>query len=225
MTWVRVLTYNIFMGGRRGAALHEVVREVAPDVLLVNESPKLPIFWKRRCIRLCERWGMRYVGGGRKAGSNMIAVSGDVRVRSVTARRLPQPLFKPRRGIAAAQLRVDGKLFGVVACHLSLTREGRAVEVEQVLAVASTLRGPVIVAGDLNEKPGGPSWQRLQQAGFADHGSHEWRTYPADNPTTRIDALLVRGSVKVEQHGDPGVAEELQVAASDHRPILAVIDL
>ena len=225
MTRVRVLTYNILMGGRRGAALHEVVREVAPDVLLVNESPKLPIFWKRRCIRLCERWGMRYVGGGRKAGSNMIAVSGDVRVKSVTARKLKQPLFKPRRGIAAAQLRVDGKLFGVVACHLSLTREGRAEEVEQVLAVASTLRGPVIVAGDLNEKPDGPSWQRLQEAGFVDHGSKSWKTYPADSPTTRIDALFARGSVKVERHGDPGVDEELLVAASDHRPIFAVIAL
>ena len=110
----------------------------------------------------------------------MIVVSGGVRVKWVTARKLKQPLFKPRRGIAAAQLRVDGKLFGVVACHLSLTREGRASEVEQVLAVAGTLRGPVVVAGDLNEKPGGPSWQRLQQAGFADHGTSEWRTYPAD---------------------------------------------
>ena len=219
------MTYNILMGGRRGAPLHELVREVAPDVLLVNESPKLPIFWKRRCNRLCEQWGMRCVGGGRKAGSNMIAVSGDVRVKSVTARRLTQPLFKPRRGIAAAQLRVDGKLFGVVACHLSLTREGRAAEVEQVMAVASTLRGPVVVAGDLNEKPGGPSWQRLQQAGFADHGTSEWQTYPADNPTTRIDALLVRGSVKVVLHGNPGVPEELQVAASDHRGVLAVIDV
>ena len=219
------MTYNILMGGRKGSPLHEVVRGVAPAVLLVNESPKLPILWKRRCTQLSERWGMRYVGGGREAGSNLIAVSGDVRVKSVTARKLKQPLFKPRRGIAAAQLRVDGKLFGVVACHLSLTREGRASEVEQVLAIASTLRGPVVVAGDLNEKPGGPSWQRLQQAGFADHGSSEWRTYPADNPTTRIDALLVRGSVTVEQHGDPGVPEELQVRASDHRGILAVIDL
>lgn len=219
------MTYNIFMGGRRGAAVHEVVREVAPDVLLVNESPKLPIMWKRQCIRLSEKWGMRFVGGGRKAGSNMIAVSGDVRVKSSTARKLRQPLFKPRRGIAAAQLRVDGKLFGVVSCHLSLTRDGRATEVEQVIAMATTLRGPVVVAGDLNEKPGGPSWQRLQQVGFIDHGTKSWWTYPAASPTTRIDALLVRGSVTVEQHGDPGVAAELQVAASDHRAILAVLDL
>ena len=33
------MTYNIFMGGRKGAALHEVIREAAPDVLLVNEIP------------------------------------------------------------------------------------------------------------------------------------------------------------------------------------------
>ncbi|MGH8966823.1 MAG: endonuclease/exonuclease/phosphatase family protein [Actinomycetes bacterium] len=219
------MSYNIFMGGRRGAALHEVIRESAPDVLLLNESPKFPVIWKRQCKDLSERWGMRFVAGGRKAGSNMIAVRGAVRVKSVTAHSLPQPLFKPRRGIVSAQLRVDGKMFGVVVCHLSLTREGRATEVEHVIAAANALRGPVVVAGDLNEDAGGPSWRRLRQVGFADHGTRHWRTFPSESPETRIDALLVRGSMTVERHGDPGVCEELQVAASDHRPILAVVDL
>ena len=43
MTRVRLMTFNILMGGRRGAALHEVIREVAPDVRLVNENPELPL--------------------------------------------------------------------------------------------------------------------------------------------------------------------------------------
>ena len=42
----------------------------------------------------------------------------------------------------------------------------------------------------------------------------------------RIDALLVRGTTaKVLSHGDPGVPEELLRAASDHRPVLAEIEL
>ena len=36
---LRVMTYNILLGGHRGAPLHDLVRTVAPDVLLVNESP------------------------------------------------------------------------------------------------------------------------------------------------------------------------------------------
>jgi endonuclease/exonuclease/phosphatase family metal-dependent hydrolase len=218
------MTYNIFMGGRRGRALHEVVAASSPDILLVNESPKRFLFWKRECRRLTGAWGMRFVTGGRPAGSNMIAVAPGVAVKASGSEVLSQPLFQPRRGIAWAQLRVGGRLVGVVSCHLSLDRERRAKEVERVIAVARRLRGPVVVGGDLNEPPDGPSWQRLRQAGFVDHGSKKWQTFPADQPEKRIDALLVRGDVTVVAHGDPGVRDELLAAGSDHRPVLAVLD-
>jgi endonuclease/exonuclease/phosphatase family metal-dependent hydrolase len=219
------MTYNIWMGGRGGPALDEVVRASDADVVLVNESPKTPFLWRSRARALSDRWGMRYVAGGRNAGSNMITVTPGVQVKSASTTTIRQPLFQPRRGIAAAQLRVGGRLLGVVSCHLSLDAERRVREVEQVIAVADRLRGPVLVGGDLNEKPGGPSWQRLRKAGYVDHGSKEWLTYPADEPVKRIDALLVRGAPAVLHHGDPGVDESLQRRASDHRAVLAVIDL
>lgn len=225
MTRARVMTYNIFMGGRRGTALHRVVAASRPDILLVNESPKRFLFWRRECRRLTETWGMRFVTGGRPAGSNLIAVAPGVAVKSAGAEILRQPLFQPRRGIAWAQLRVGGRLLGVVSCHLSLDRERRAREVERVIALARRLRGPVVVAGDLNEPPDGPSWQRLRQVGFLDHGSKQWLTFPADAPGKRIDALLVRGDAAVLSHGDPGVPAELLAAGSDHRPVLAVLEL
>jgi hypothetical protein len=218
------MTYNIFMGGRRGAALHEVVAASRPDILLVNESPKKLFFWKRECRRLAAAWGMRFVTGGRPAGSNMIVGAPGVAVKSAGSEVLAQPLFQPRRGIAWAQLRVSGRLVGAVSCHLSLDRERRVEEVDRVIAVARRLRGPVIVGGDLNEPPDGPAWQRLRQAGFVDHGSKKWLTFPADQPEKRIDALLVRGDVTVVEHGDPGVPDELVAAGSDHRPVLAVLD-
>lgn len=168
---------------------------------------------------------MRYVAGGRDAGSNMIVVAHGIQVKSTFTTTLPQPLFQPRRGIAAAQLRVRGGLVGVVSCHLSLDAGRRAVEVERVIEVADRLRGTVVIGGDLNEKPGGPSWRRLRQAGYVDHGSKDWPTYPADAPVKRIDALLVRGATPVLHHGDPGIEEELQAQASDHRAVLAVLDL
>jgi endonuclease/exonuclease/phosphatase family metal-dependent hydrolase len=219
------MTYNIFMGGRRGRALDEVIREAAPQVLLVNESPKQWFVWKRRCLRLCESWGLRFVTGGRPAGSNMIAVAAGVVVKKAGSEVLRQPLFQPRRGIAWAQVRIDGRLVGVVSCHLSLDRDRRPREVRRVLAITKSLRGPVVVAGDLNEGPDGPSWRTLRDAGFVDHGSRDWLTFPADVPEKRIDALLVRGVAKVVSHGDPGVPEELLAAGSDHRPVLAVLDL
>jgi endonuclease/exonuclease/phosphatase family metal-dependent hydrolase len=226
VTRIRVATYNILMGGRRGSAVHEVVHRLEADVLLVNESPKQPLLWKRRCSGLCDHWRMRYVAGGRPAGSNLVVAGPRVAVKSSGAERLKQPLFQPRRGIAWAQLRVEGRLLGVVACHLSLDRERRLREVQRVIEVASGLRGPVVVAGDLNEPPRGPSWQRLRDAGFVDHGDRSWETFPAEEPGTRIDALLVRGTAAtVVSHGDPGVPEQLLRAASDHRPVLAEIEL
>lgn len=219
------MTYNIWMGGRGGHALDELVRRTDADVVLVNESPKTPFLWRSRARSLAERWGMRYVAGGRDAGSNMITADPRVQVRSTYTTTLRQPLFQPRRGVAAAQLRVRGRLLGVVSCHLSLDAERRAQEVEHVITVADRLRGPVVVGGDLNEKPGGPSWQRLRKAGYVDHGSADWLTFPADQPVKRIDALLVRGTPAVLHHGDPGVGEPLQREASDHRAVLAVLDL
>ena len=46
----------------------------------------------------------------RPAGSNLIAVGPGVAVKGSGSQRLPQPLFQPRRGIAWAQLRVEGRL-------------------------------------------------------------------------------------------------------------------
>lgn len=225
MPRVRVLTYNIWMGGRGGPLLDQAVREARADVIVVNESPKTPCLWRHRVRRLTEAWGMCHVVGGRDAGSNLIAVAPGVEVRSTYATTLPQPFLKPRRGIAAAQLRVQGRLFGVVACHLGLDPESRAVEVSRVIGVAGRLRGPVLVGGDLNEPPRGPSWRRLREAGFVDHGHEEWPTFPAADPVKRIDALLLGGHASVVHHGAPGVDEALLAQASDHRPVLAVLEI
>lgn len=225
MTQLKVMTYNILMGGRRGAPLDQVVRAVAPDVLLVNECPKPILVSRQLCLALTRRWGMRFVVGGRGAGSNMVAVSYRVLVDSAAAEVLPQPWFQPRRGIASAQLRWGDTVFGVVSCHLSLDRDRRLGEVDRVIEVARALHGPVVVAGDLNEPPDGPCWERLQHAGYVDHGAETWQTFPADRPTKRIDALLVRGPMTALRHGDPGVDSELLGRASDHRPVLAVVDL
>jgi endonuclease/exonuclease/phosphatase family metal-dependent hydrolase len=225
MVRMRLMTYNIYLAGRRGAPLHEVVRSVAPDVLLVNESPHYPWVWRRQCRALAEQWRLRLVTGGRPAGSLMVLTRDGVKADVLRRKVLGRPPFRPRRGIVAAQLEVEGRPVGLVGCHLSLHPRQRLREGGQVLTSAEGLRGPGVVAGDLNEPPGGPSWARLHAAGFVDHGDRGWLTFPAERPAKRIDAVLVRGDVAVHHHGDPGVAEELLARASDHRPVLAVLDV
>jgi len=110
---------------------------------------------------------------------------------------------------------------GVVSAHLSLDPGRRLVEVGQVLAQAQALRGPVVVAGDLNEPAGSPCWAVLERAGFVDHGSARSLTFPAAHPDRRIDALLVRGDLEVTRHGHLDVSFDRLAAASDHLPVVA----
>jgi len=227
---LRLLGYNIFRGGRNRRALAEVVRAVDPDLVVVNECPKAPLLWRAGCASLAEEWGMRVVAGGRPAGSNLLLARPGLEVRRSVAFRIPQPSFAPRRGVVAAQLRVEGRLLGVVGCHLSLDRDSHDAEVRAVVGAAAGLRGPVVLAGDLNEAPGGASWTRFARAGFVDPAASEpdaaqWATFPADAPRKRIDAVLVRGGLVVRHLGDPGVPADLLARASDHRPVLAEVEL
>lgn len=223
MPSVRVLTYNV-AGARHRTPLADVVRGVAPDVLVVNETPKLPLVWRWQCARLAAEWGSTRAAGGRDAGSNMICVSDRVQVLSTSARRLGQPLFAPRRGIVTAQCRVDGVEFGVVGVHLSLVAESRAVEAEKAVAAADSLTGPVVICGDLNELPGRPAWRVLHRAGFTDFGDDTDMTFSSAQRVKRIDAVLVRDAT-ASLYGVPEVGVERLRAASDHCPVQAVIDL
>ncbi len=226
MTRLRVLSYNLFEGGRCREALREVVQAVAPDVVVAQESPPYPFVWRRRCRELADDWGMHLVVAGRPSGSVMLATRPGIEATLFHAEVLGRPPCRTWRGIVSAQLRVEGRLMGLVGCHLSPDHPRlRSRETAKVLQVAATLPGPVVLAGDLNERPDGPDWDTVRRAGFVDHGSGAWLTFPADRPVKRIDAVLVRGDPHVLHHGDPGVCPALLAAASDHRPVLAVLDL
>ena len=222
MTRIRVATYNILMGGRRGTPVHEVVRRLEADVLLVNESPKQPLLWKRRCRALGERWGLRYVAGGRPAGSNLIVVGAAVAVKSAGSEKLKQPWFQPRRGIAWAQLRVEGRLFGAVSCHLSLDRERRLREVQRIIDVASGLRGPVIVAGDLNVTSFSPYFTVLLHEGNLRDSRQGFGLQTSWTPGlwlfgATIDHCLITSDLAVRRHT---IGPHL---GSDHRPVSIVL--
>lgn len=222
MTSVRLLTYNV-LGGRAKVALRSVVGAVNPDVLLVNESPALPLLWRWQAPSLARQWGLQHIAGGRNAGRNMICAQPHVGVASVHVERIRQPRRDPIRGVVSAQLQVDSHRFGVVGCQLGPEPDTHESEVAHVLRAADRLSGPVVVAGAFNEPPKGPAWESLRAAGFVDHADAEEPTFPAEHPTRRIDALLVRGDVEVARHRVPAVNPELLRLASDHLPVTATL--
>jgi endonuclease/exonuclease/phosphatase family metal-dependent hydrolase len=222
MTSVRLLTYNVH-GASAKVALGSVVRAVEPDVMVVNESPQMPVLWRLQCPALARQWDLQHVAGGRNAGRNMLCAKPHVGVAETRVDRMKQPILAPIRGLVSAQLQVDSHRFGVVGCHLGLDAEEHPAQVEEVLRAADRLHGPVVVAGDLNEHPKGAAWEALRAAGFADHADEDDLTFPAERPMRRIDALLVRGDVTVSKHRIPGVQPELLRLASDHLPVTATL--
>lgn len=222
MTSVRLLTYNV-LGGKSKVALRSVVHSIDPEVMVVNETPQTPLLWRLQCPSLAREWGMQHIAGGRNAGRNMICAQPYIGVAETHVERARLPSLQPVRGLVSAQLRAHSRRFGVVGVHLGLDPEEREAEVQQVLRAADRLHGPVVVAGDLNEPPKGPSWEALRAAGFVDHGDAEDYTYPAEHPARRIDAILVRGDVRVSRHRIPGLQPELLRLASDHLPVAATL--
>jgi endonuclease/exonuclease/phosphatase family metal-dependent hydrolase len=222
---ILVMTYNI-LGARHRAQLGSIVRQLHPDVLVVNEAPKAPIVSKLQCRGLAREWGLQFQAGGRSAGGNMIVTGDRLLARSASAGRIPQPAGQPIRGVVALQAELDGQPIGFVGCHLSLVADSRPNEVtDYVLVAADRLEGPVVLAGDLNDTPGKPAWQRLLEAGFVDKGGPHDLTFPSHAPARRIDAVLVRGNVTVVDHRVPDVDSALLAAASDHRPVTALVHM
>lgn len=218
-----VLTWNVHDHRDDAAAVDRVLRAAAADVVCLQEARRWPGS-RRRLERLAGGVGLRHLVGGRASGGTALLAGPRVRVHDARAERLPvrSPWARPR-GTASAVLSVAGSaVVGVVSLHLGLDERERGRHVRQVLAQAPAGL-PLVVAGDLNEPPGGPSWHhlaaRVHDAGGAGSAA---ATFPAHRPRVRIDTVLVSPELRVVSCGTPPGADEADLAAgSDHRPVLA----
>jgi endonuclease/exonuclease/phosphatase family metal-dependent hydrolase len=92
---------------------------------------------------------------------------------------------------------------------------------------------PVIVAGDLNTVPDTPPIAALARAGFADAwvvanpalDARAGFTSPANAPRHRIDYVLSRDMGRVVEAAVIDDLGPAMAGLSDHRPVLAVLDL
>jgi endonuclease/exonuclease/phosphatase family metal-dependent hydrolase len=225
---LRVLTYNVRSMRDDRAALGRVIRSAEPDVVLVQESPRFAR-WRSLCAQLARLGNLVVVGGGRYAGSNLILSSLSVDVVSTADVLFSREPGLHKRGTAIAVLTKQDARFAVAGTHLDLRSEPRLrhiAELEAAIAAHVPPDVPTIVAGDVNDTPGSAVWHALTVArkdAFATAGQGSAFTSPARDPHKTIDGLFVdpRITVRSAQVVDtPDVP-----AASDHRPVLAVLDL
>lgn len=232
MSELRLLSYNVRSLRDDTAALARVIRVTAPDVVCLQEAPRF-VRWRHRTAALGRATGLHLVAGG--APAQGVAVLTTLRPLLEHAVDLPLPPTPGlhRRAVALAVLRLGRARVAVAACHLGLAAAERRRHARLLgERLPELARGaPLVLAGDLNERPGGPARAvlgRTMRDGFDEAPVGGRLTFPAAAPDRSIDAVLAGAGVEFLRCGVPSpgaggpTGPDLR-AASDHLPVLAVL--
>ncbi|TDQ52514.1 endonuclease/exonuclease/phosphatase family protein [Actinorugispora endophytica] len=222
MPVLRVLSYNVRSLRDDPAAVARVVRACRPDVLCLQEAPRL-LLWRTRRRRLARRCGLR-TAVSRRAGGLAILVRPGIGVGRRAHRRLSRRRGLHPRALSVAVLAVDGHQLTAAVSHLDLEPGARLEHAAEILALLSVYDAPVVLAADVNEEPVGPAW-RLLAARLPDTGG-TGPTFPARRPRKRIDGIFADPRLGVLASGVPRAPLPADLAsATDHHPVLAEIAL
>ena len=220
MVPLRVLSYNVHGLKDDRAALVALVRELAPDVFVVQEAPRR-FRWRQKCATLADDVGMVVAEGGLPALGNLLLVSMRVKVHETWCLRYPLTPGRHMRGAAFARGSVRGGHFTVSGSHLATDPAERPAQAALWKEALDKIEGPVIAAADLNEGPGGGAWRTVEDGLATDPAGRP--TFPATLPARLIDGLFVSPDITIERYAV--VETELARRASDHLPVLADLKL
>lgn len=171
---------------------------------------------------LAREWGLLYVAGGGSTGGTALFAHLRVDVDEPREAVLSRQYLWPDRGVASAIVSRRGARLAVASIHLPLvaaTRRQHAHRAREILEGYGTAHR--LAAGDLNERPSGPTWEAFGVAGLADLDPGCGPTFPAARPDRRIDGILATPGLQVVEHHV--LDGEAVARASDHRPLLAVV--
>ena len=233
---MRVATFNVRELLDDTVALRDLLRTAAADVVCLQEVPTFgPV--AHRLGDLAADTGLWLAAWGRAGAGTAVLTAARVDVRAGAVRELPTARWrgrKPvrRRGTAEAVVRVPlgggwSREVLVRSVHLGLEAGERSDHVARLLP-ATPVPGscgpwsdaPLVMAGDLNEEPGGAVHQRFSTvlAAAAAVGGATFPTFPARAPRKRLDLILVDRRLSVTGVSTPpGNA----AAATDHLAVVA----
>ncbi|MEW6446711.1 MAG: endonuclease/exonuclease/phosphatase family protein [Bacillota bacterium] len=125
------------------------------------------------------------------------------------------------RGLLGVTVSKDGLGINLFTTHLGLTAKSREEQVGRIVEVLQDTRGPFILCGDFNCRPGAgeltPLYSLARDA--AEVLGTDAPTFPAGRPEARIDYIFV------SLHWSVQAVEVFQCDASDHLPLLAKLEL
>ncbi|HJP64799.1 MAG TPA: endonuclease/exonuclease/phosphatase family protein [Actinomycetota bacterium] len=219
---LRLASYNV-RSFRGGVDLAVQALGSHPDLILVQECGS------RRAVRRFGRaLGMAVVSSHRpfRRIRNAVIVPPEWRVQGVEDRAFAREGAAVARGFLAVHLRVGPARLTAVSAHFGLSARERAAHARELTDWMAGLEGPVVLGADLNEGPEGSAVRWIAQRLFDGHvvaGLGSGATFPAAEPTARIDYVFVNGDVRVLSC--QVVESTAAAAASDHRPVVAELEL
>jgi endonuclease/exonuclease/phosphatase family metal-dependent hydrolase len=223
---LRVVTYNLHSLRDDRQALVAVVRDLAPDVLVLQEAPRL-LRWRPRCAALARAFGLVFASGGQPAAGNLILTDMRVAVRHAWSVRFPPDAGRMPRGVALARCEVGGAAFVAAGAHLSTDPAERIGQARLVRQAMTGLDAPAVLGADVNDLPDSAVWRTLT-TGLRDPagggtGVPGELTFPAAAPRRRIDAVFVDPRIEVTSYRVVDSAPARR--ASDHLPVVAELRL
>jgi endonuclease/exonuclease/phosphatase family metal-dependent hydrolase len=223
----RVLTYNIrsgtdMLGRGRLAEQAATVRGAAPDVVLLQEVAD-----SSQAERIARDAGLEFLAYGAtrrtRAGAFGNAILSRWPLEDHGSHAVPRRWVPAEtRGVVAATLVADNIRVRVIGAHFGLLPGEPELSTRTVLDLAHATAYPVVVGGDFNRPRAAAICHRLLRQALTDCASVDGRipqaSFPSARPLLRLDYLYVRGL---------GVEEVvvLPSQASDHRPLLAQLDV
>jgi len=228
---LRVLAYNIHHGAGLDGELNleriaSVINDVAPDVVALQEvdSSVTRTNGVDQASVLATMTGMRSVFGhfmDFQGGRYGMALLSRLPILESTNHRLPEG-EEPRTAVAA-RLRLpdtDDEVV-VIGIHFYRSEEERLAQAQALLDIYESEETPVILAGDFNSTPGSPVMNFITQQWMVPDKGEGHFSFPADEPAREIDFIGVRPADRftvVESRVIP------ELVASDHRPVLLVVE-
>jgi endonuclease/exonuclease/phosphatase family metal-dependent hydrolase len=228
---LRVATYNVRDLKDDVHAAARVVQAIDPDVLCLQEVPR-HLLSTYQIASFAARCGLHWSAGHRGSGGTTVMSSLRVEVANVRHRPLQVRRLQRQRGYAVTDVRLPGhEPVSVASIHLSLQAGERALHAATVLRELARQRADqadeadqaLVVAGDLNEGPDGAAWQAL--AGRLRAVTGEAATYPAGSPRHRLDVIFASPGLPAVPSGPVELNRHDLVAATDHLPVWADLDL
>src|SRR5947209_16406857 len=161
MSEIRLLTYNIRALRDDADAVSEVIRALAPDVVCVQEAPRF-LRWRSKRGAVARKAGL-VVATANRPGGLMLMTSLRATVVSTNFVLLSKRPNLHQRAVCAAALEIAGVRWHIASVHLSLSPDERQAHLGELWAALDGGRGggALVVAGDINEEPGGPVWTEL----------------------------------------------------------------